>query len=1276
MAPKKHKKNTWDEDSEIMQPRSQEMKSVFMFQGKPPEKFSFVDSEWVSWFRIFERYRSVSKLASESDETQVNTLILSMGPKAETIIDSFNMSDDDLKVYSVVVERFSKYFSKKTNIIYERAKFNNRYQNDNESVSDFITSLFELSKSCNYSILREELVRDRIVVGIKDKKLSLSLQLDSKLTLESVINKVKQSESVQAQQPFIRQNASLNDEFSTMVVSKQSKGGHCYRCGSAKSHNWKECQAKEAICFKCKNKGHFANMCKSKNSKSLQEVSETVGQANYETNKDQYLQTESVVLTSLTVQKLNTRTGFIPPIEATIYVNRIQIIFKIDTGADITCVPLSILSQLSKSYKDLKPFIGSIEHAGNGILSCVGTFEGEMKTASGRSSIQTIYVIEDLKNALLGRPAIHSLNLLKLSDEVGQVFDCTLVEEAAEFKSLFLETPGVMTGGSHHIKLVTNAKPFAVSVPRRVPLPLFEKVREELLCMECNGIISKVEEATEWCAPIVVATKKSGSIRICGDFTELNRFIVRERLILPSTEEIFSKLSNAKVFSKLDARMGFWQIQLSEECKRLTTFITPFGRYCYNRMPFGISSAPEHYQRRVAKVLEGLQGCVNMMDDILIWGNSVQEHDARLELVLQNLRVANITLNHEKCEFRKTSIKFLGHEISENGVSVDPDKVKSITNFQTPSTKAELQRYLGMFTYLTKFVPKATEIAQPLRELLKKDVDFQWNPMQEDSFLKTKHLISKSPVLKTFDVNAPSRVSADASSFALGGLLEQEHEGKFYPVMYISRALTPTETNYAQIEREALACTWACERLGMYLIGKRFLLQTDHKPLVSLLGLKPIQELSPRLLRFRLRLLRFDYDISYVPGKLITVPDALSRQINLEPDKVDGICCYELEEEITEHLANHPVRDTLHELIREHSSKDEVFQLLKTYIHSGWNSIDSRCSEFSKYKESLALHQGMIMMGNRIVVPRSLRELILNKIHEGHLGISKCRGIAKETVWWPRITYDIERKVTDCIVCIQNRRNPTSPLLPTDFPKLPWSVVGADLFAFDKKNYLVVQDYFSRYLEIVGPLSTITSRIIIASLKKIFSRFGVPHRLRCDNGTQLCSEEIKSFAKIMGFEIVTSSPKYPRSNGLAESAVETAKKILSKCEDMDYGLLSYRSAPLENGYSPAELLMGRRVRSTVPITMENLRPAVPDQEGLQAKEKRYRMGMKRRFDQRHGVSKELPELVPGDQVWLSDIRKKGTVISKLPEPRSYLVKLESGAQLRRNRAHLTPFISR
>ena len=215
--------------------------------------------------------------------------------------------------------------------------------------------------------------------------------------------------------------------------------------------------------------------------------------------------------------------------------------------------------------------------------------------------------------------------------------------------------------GEYDIQLRPDAKPRAIFTPSHIPLPLRTQVADELNRMEEAGVISKVTQPTPWCAGMVVVPKKSGKVRICVDLKPLNASVLREVNPLPKVDETLAQLSGAKVFSKLDANSGFWQIPLSQTSRLLTTFITPMGRYCFNKLPFGISSAPEHFQRRMSETLAGLHGVPCKMDDILVFGSNQAEHDGRLQAALTIISNAGVTLNAEKCEFSRTEVTFLGH---------------------------------------------------------------------------------------------------------------------------------------------------------------------------------------------------------------------------------------------------------------------------------------------------------------------------------------------------------------------------------------------------------------------------------------------------------------------------------------------------------------------------------------------------------------------------------------------------------------------------------------
>ncbi|PIK41291.1 hypothetical protein BSL78_21853 [Apostichopus japonicus] len=348
--------------------------------------------------------------------------------------------------------------------------------------------------------------------------------------------------------------------------------------------------------------------------------------------------------------------------------------------------------------------------------------------------------------------------------------------------------------------------------------------------------------------------------------------------MIPSTSEVLSRLPGAKIFSKLDANSWFHQIPLTESSKLLTTFITPFGRFAYSRMPFGITSAPEHAQKRLAQLLDDLEGVEVFIDDILIHAPNQDLHDARLGEVLNRLDKAGMTLNKAKCEISKKSIQFVGHIVSDNGILPDPEKTKALRDMPRPENIHDVRRFLGIVNQFSKFSPKLSDLSQPIRELLQKDKQWVWNEPQERSFNEIKLECLSGTCLALFDPNLETKVASDASKRGLGACLYQRQQGGEWRLVFCaSRSVTSAESNYAPIEREALGVTWACDTFANFLIGMKFKIETDHKPLVSLLGLKDLNQLPPRIQRFRIRLMRYNYDISHIPGKELVVPDALSR---------------------------------------------------------------------------------------------------------------------------------------------------------------------------------------------------------------------------------------------------------------------------------------------------------------------------------------------------------------------------------------------------------------
>ena len=423
-----------------------------------------------------------------------------------------------------------------------------------------------------------------------------------------------------------------------------------------------------------------------------------------------------------------------------------------------------------------------------------------------------------------------------------------------------------------------------------------------------------------------------------------------------------------------------------------------------------------------------------------------------------------MTRNPAKCEFGKSSLKFLGHLIDQTGIRADPDKTAAIREMKPPTTVPELCRSMGMVNQLGKFTPNLAHLTQPLRALLSKNTAWLWGPDQNRAFSLVKSELAKPTTLTLYDPEAPTTVSADASSYGLGAVLLQEVEIEWKPVAYASRSMTDTERRYTQIEKEALAIPWACEKFSDYILGKVVSLETDYKPLVPLLGTKQLDSLPPRVLRFRLRLDRFDYTMHHVPGKQLYTADTLSHAPL--PSTNHDTNLGEVAELLMEtHIAHLPAIGERLGTYRIAQTSDPVCSLLVQYCREGWsdkNSLDPALKSYWEVRGELTLGEDLLLCGGRIAVPESLQKETLRKLHQGHQGIQRCRLRAQSSVWWPGVSKQIADLIKRCPECSRNTTPNKEPLMPTPLPDYPWQKVSSDLFVLKGVTYVVVVDYFSR----------------------------------------------------------------------------------------------------------------------------------------------------------------------------------------------------------------------
>jgi hypothetical protein len=396
------------------------------------------------------------------------------------------------------------------------------------------------------------------------------------------------------------------------------------------------------------------------------------------------------------------------------------------------------------------------------------------------------------------------------------------------YKDVFKPGRDKSLGEPLHIEMDPNVKP--VHAPtRRVPVAKLDKVNEELKRLCDEGTITLVTQPTDWLSNMLVKEKPDGSIRICIDPSQtINKAIKRPIYTIPTIEEKLPLLTNAKVFTTVDVSEAFHTIELDEDSSFLTTFQGPNGRYRYMRMPFGISSGPEEYQRRQHEFLEDLKGVINIADDICIFGcgntkeEADQDHDKNLIALLDKCSKLGLRLSLKKIQFKSKSVTFMGHKLTDKGIAPNPLKVTAMKEMPRPTDKAGVQQFLGMCQYLSKFVPNLSETVLPLRELTKQDMEFIWSRTQENAFQRAKDLISNDTVLRYYDVSKPVTLQVDASEEAIGGALLQDGQ----PVCFTSHSLDSTEKNYAQIEKECLAIVTCMNKWHQYLFGKKILLYT------------------------------------------------------------------------------------------------------------------------------------------------------------------------------------------------------------------------------------------------------------------------------------------------------------------------------------------------------------------------------------------------------------------------------------------------------------------
>ena len=1245
-------------------------------------------TNWDLFEQEFNIYLTSTEKHKKSDDIKIAILLRCLGREALKVFNTFQFeSEDEKKTYANVLKKFQSYCKPKLNLTYERYVFNSRSQKEGEPLDSFIAEIRALAQSCDFGNLTDSLIRDRIVCGMTSDDLRASLLRIEGLTLDKTVTICHSFEATASRMQV------LSNRVANVASIQPSKPKiKCKFCGEIHILDRSHCPANNKTCNSCQGKGHFSSMCKSKlkyesrskpnfrqkfpkhKPKKVRHVNESFESSE---NSDASVSFMAKSLAGIKVhclkpvKSLNCKNGEL----VSINVAGNNIDFEPDTGAQVNILPLNVFNKFYPEEKVLPTSTVLVAFGGQRIKPV-----GKVFLKCHNDSISKLFefiLVDGAYTPILSRQACVDLNVLKFLNNVD-----ALPGVLSEFPDLFDGKLGKIPG-KVHLEIDSAATPVA-RPPYNVPIALRDPCKLKLQEMEADGVICSETQPTEWVSNMVLIDKNKGSngvpnLRVCIDPTFLNKALKRSHYPYPSVEEIATRIpKDAKFFTVIDAKNGFWQLELDEQSSKLLTFSTPFGRKRYLRMPPGIKPASEIFQLKMHESFGDLEGIEIIMDDFLVWGRTEHEHDERLRNLLIKARLVGLKFSASKIKYKLSEVKFIGHIFTEGGLKADPEKISAILKMPNPSDKEDLRRILGCVNYLGKYIENLSLVTFPLRELLRDDVDWKWSSEHILAFNEVKSLLTKAPVLSYFDKDSEIVLSVDSSLYGMGAALLQN--GK--PVAYASTTLNKTQQRYAQIERELLAIVFGCEKFYTYIYGRKVKVESDHKPLETIFK-KPLIDCPMRLQKMLMRLQKFDLNVVYKKGKLLYIADTLSRAPLpnvLEPDDSARVV-------LIHNVAQIALLNSDTELLKKETKADAVLSVLKKNILEGFpnskDQLNALLSPYWSFKEQLSCSGGLIFKDYCVIIPCALRKATLKQLHKSHMGMEKTLALARDVVFWPGMCAEIRELVSLCETCnAYRKKQPKQPLLsypPTD---LPWERVSMDLFELHGKDFIILVDSYSRYMEFAELPRNTSSQSVIKFCKEVFSRHGVPTTVVCDNGSQFISREFLDFSKLWSFQLVTSSPYYHQSNGLAEKYVDVVKSLIKKAilskGDIYESVLHYRNTPLTNGYTPAQMLFSRRCRTTLPVTNRLLQPELCDT--TQIREKAEQSAYKQALHYNRGA-KELPDLKPGDRVkmeprsggskWTS-----GTVLNPTAEPRSYVVQDADGRTYRRNRRHLVKVRSR
>ena len=831
----------------------------------------------------------------------------------------------------------------------------------------------------------------------------------------------------------------------------------------------------------------------------------------------------------------------------------------------------------------------------------------------------------------------------------------------------------------HRIDLVDGSSPVFGPIYNLSETEL-KTLKEYIETSIAKGIIRPSK--SPFGSPVLFTKKPDGSLRMCVDYRALNRMTIKNRYPLPLISELLDRLRQAKYFTKIDLLSAFYQLRIAQGEEWKTAFRTRYGHFEYLVMPFGLTNAPASFQAYINDILREFldQFCVAYLDDILIYSDTYEEHVQHVRVVLEKLQKVGLHARADKCTFHQRSISFLGYIVSSEGISMDPERISTITEWPVPESVHDVQVFLGLANYYRRFIEGYSRIVLPLTNLLRKDLPFKWSPEAQTAFDAIKVTYTSAPVLCHFNPTLPIQLHTDSSGFALSGILSQLHDNRWHPVAFWSRKCLPTECNYDIHDREMLAIVESMKHWHHYLEGSRHSVQvlSDHRNLEVFMSTKV---LNRRQARWAELLANYDFVLVHIPGKN-NPTDAPSRRPDYTKgvDLPSGALIPPKALRLLKPLLPSPLPPPQAEGIPETpillgnlvglQTDLGISQDLCDEILSGLESdplalkLKNEPMHPWSWKDGYLLHDGLLYLPD---VNNLCLRMVRNH-HDtalaGHPGTTKTVELLSRNYYFPGMYKYIKKYVTSCDLCSRAkppRHQRAGELAPIPVPDTPWKGISCDFIVDlpESNSYdalLVFVDCLTKMCHLI-PCNKTTDAPQFAQLflERVVALHGLPDSLVSDRGSVFTSRFWKSLSTLLGINPRLSTAFHPQTDGQTErmnQIVEQYLRIYCNHQQDDWSrLLPLAEFSINNSYqesiktSPFYANYGYHPRFTIMVSAPNpstsVAPAAQDlAEKLKALHERLVESVKSAQNTQakyYDAKRKRTVFDVGDKVWLKSL---------------------------------------